>query len=71
MHSDLHLLNIKKMKDKLFAAERGQIKLGQRQIAGLRKAIILCEQMTIEKQPIQKRIPLHRRGELWCCGNCL
>jgi hypothetical protein len=66
----LHPEKIKERKEKLAAAERGEIKLGPRQIAGLRKAIITREQKTIEKQPIQKRIPLYRQKDIFVCGQC-
>jgi hypothetical protein len=70
IHSELHPDKIKERKYKLAAAERSKIKLNTRQIAGLKKAIISRKEKTIEKQSIQKRIPLYRRGEWWVCGNC-
>jgi hypothetical protein len=62
--------NIQRLKDKLAASERGEIKLNSRQISGLKKSIATREKMRIEKQSMSKRIPLYKCGELWVCGQC-
>jgi hypothetical protein len=56
---------------------KGEIQLSNREIATLKQSIQWRQKELYDnkekpmKIPLEKRLPLYRRGEMWVCGRCL
>jgi hypothetical protein len=65
---------IKELQDKLECMKRGELKLNSSQVWSIKNSISRRQQrletQQVKKLPLEKRIPLYRRGELWICGQC-